>query len=254
MERFITGDKFKDYCGVYKIQSIIKPQRIYVGSAINIRIRWNIHSSGLKLNKHENPKLQNHVNKYGIDDLIFSIIIICDKEELIPINGIIRPEQFFIWAYNPYFNINPIAGSPLGSKRSDVSKRKMSLAQTGKKLSEECKSKLSEIGRGHFVSEETKKKISEKVKGFIHTKEARKKMSELKRGKRHPIYGKHHSESTKRKMRIPHGPMTEEHRKNLSISHMGHTPWNKGKTGVYSDAIIQKMRDGRRGKNKKHGK
>jgi predicted DNA-binding protein (MmcQ/YjbR family) len=66
---WITGRELKNCCGIYKIQSVIKPERIYIGSAKNIRIRWNIHTSNLKLNRHENKKLQNHYNKYGVNDL-----------------------------------------------------------------------------------------------------------------------------------------------------------------------------------------
>jgi hypothetical protein len=50
--------------GIYKIQSIINPERVYIGSAISIRNRWCTHKSELKGNKHHSPKLQNHYNKY----------------------------------------------------------------------------------------------------------------------------------------------------------------------------------------------
>lgn len=52
--------------GIYKIQSIVHPERCYVGSAINITARWKKHLSDLKYNRH-NQKLQNHYNKITIN-------------------------------------------------------------------------------------------------------------------------------------------------------------------------------------------
>lgn len=42
---------------------------------------------------------------------------------------------------------------------------------------------------------------------------------------------------------------TADTRDKLSVSHMGHTPWNKGKTGVYSDDAKKKMSESHKGKN-----
>jgi group I intron endonuclease len=85
--------------GVYKIQSKKKHKRVYIGSSINIRSRWHSHLSDLKNNLHTNKKLQDHVNKYGLDDLIFIVIVACDMSNML------EYEQFFIDAYSPYFNI-----------------------------------------------------------------------------------------------------------------------------------------------------
>lgn len=126
--------------GIYKIQSVYKPDRIYIGSSINIAKRWNLHLSLLRKNKHGNPKLQKHYNKYGESDLQFSIIEYCDKKETLII------EQKFLNLYRPYFNILIIAGSPLGH---------------------------------HWVwTEDSKKKFSEKRKGCIQTEEAKRKNKE----------------------------------------------------------------------------
>ena len=46
--------------GIYQIQSIIKPEKKYIGSAINIRKRWHIHLCNLRKNKHHSKKLQRH--------------------------------------------------------------------------------------------------------------------------------------------------------------------------------------------------
>lgn len=81
----------------------------------------------------------------------------------------------------------------------------------GRKLSDEHKRKISEKLKGHKVSDETKAKISLTV----------------------------------------NTNMTEELRNKLSNSHKGQTPWNKGKTGVYSEETKIKMSEWQKGKSKK---
>jgi group I intron endonuclease len=178
-----------DICGIYQIQSKIKPERIYVGSAVEIKSRWSTHRYLLRNNKHHSKKLQHHYNKYGEDDLIFSVIAICIREDLIPINGIIRPEQFFIWAYDPYFNEAPFAGSLLGFK-----------------FSEETIAKH----RGVIVSAETRKKQSESqkrignkppsAKGRKQTEEHKAKRKLFKKGHKSWL-GKKHKPETILKMK-----------------------------------------------------
>ena len=85
--------------GVYKIQSISKPSFCYIGSSLHLRSRIQSHISLLKNKKHQNDKLQNYFNKYGESDLVFTVLLECDKEVLM------ETEQFFIDAYSPYFNI-----------------------------------------------------------------------------------------------------------------------------------------------------
>jgi len=141
---------------IYKISSKIKPERIYIGSAVNTKSRKNVHFSVLKNNLHYNQKLQRHVNKYRINDLKFEILEpVMFKEDLI------LREQFYLDKLKPYFNICKIAGSILGIKRTDETKRKMRLnhkGMTGKKHSTDTKRKISQLGKTH--SEETKKKMS----------------------------------------------------------------------------------------------
>ena len=39
--------------GIYKIESKLKPERIYIGSAVNISKRWLLHLSRLRRDKHK---------------------------------------------------------------------------------------------------------------------------------------------------------------------------------------------------------
>lgn len=150
--------------GIYKIESKIKPERIYIGSAVNIAERWCKHVGSLQKNKHENSKLQRHFNKYGKADLHFSVLLGCEKEDLI------KTEQYFIDSYNPYFNICKIAGSCLGVKHSKEYCEKLIGNQyrlgkdpwnKGKKgvYSEETLKVMDARKEGGKASDETKRKM-----------------------------------------------------------------------------------------------
>ncbi len=73
------------------------------------------------------------------------------------------------------------------------------------------------------------------------------------------ITGSHHTKETKRKLSLAHQgmkykPMSEEGRRNISLSQVGHTPWNKGKTGIYSEETLRKIGEAgklQKGKKKK---
>ena len=163
--------------GIYQIQSNIKPERIYIGSSVNIRVRWNKHLTDLRLNKNSSPKMQYHYNKYGQSDLVFSILLICDKIDLL------KREQEYIDKFNPYFNIYKIAGSPLGSKRTDEMKKNISKIMTGKHHTEDTKQKMRDNHRGMTgkrQSAESNRKNSIKNKGRVFSLEHRMKLSKAK--------------------------------------------------------------------------
>ena len=124
--------------GIYKIQSKVKPDRIYIGSAVHLSKRWTTHLWGLRNNKHHSIKLQRHFNKYGESDLQFSILLSCDNDDLI------RIEQYFIDSYNPYFNECQIAGSSYGRKATPETKEKMRKRKGEKRqpMPEERKKKI----------------------------------------------------------------------------------------------------------------
>lgn len=113
--------------GIYQIQSKVHPDRVYIGSAVNISNRWNQHLNRLRRGIHHSTKLQRHFNKYGESDLSFSVLIRCDKEQLL------RYEQVYIDSYNPFFNGCKVAGSPLGYKHTDEFKHRCRENKIGNK-------------------------------------------------------------------------------------------------------------------------
>jgi len=182
--------------GIYKIQSAIKPNRVYIGSAVNINHRWNCHLSDLRKNKHHSKKLQNHLNKYGESDLLFSILLGCPKEDLI------KNEQYFLDSYKPYFNICQIASSQFGLKRSEETKNKM----RQRKHSEEYKLKMIGNKRGCGNKGKTCKP---------HTKEWKRKARERMLGNKY-AHRKHSEEENRAKsIRQKNRYFSEKHRENL---------------------------------------
>lgn len=121
----------KNMTGIYKISSICKPHRIYVGSAINVSKRKMEHLYSLRSGKHFSKKLQRHYNKYGECDLLFSIIEEVGNKEMI-----IEREQFYIDNFLPYFNSRPTAHNNLGMKfgqQTEGHRKKISIGNKGVK-------------------------------------------------------------------------------------------------------------------------
>ena len=103
--------------GIYQIRNTITND-LYIGSSINIIHRKNRHSRELKQGKHHSIILQRAVNKYGINVFKFKVLEYCEQEILI------KKEQYYIDTLKPKYNIYLIAGSSLGSKRSEETKEK----------------------------------------------------------------------------------------------------------------------------------
>jgi len=209
--------------GIYLIKNI-KNNKVYIGSAVNIDKRWSQHKHYLKEGKHHSEHLQKAWNKYGEQSFTFDII-----EEVSNPEHLLAYEQVYLDYYKSYeddrgYNICKVAGSPLGVKHSEETRKKMSeasrniseetrkkrsVALTGRKHTEQSKRKISEAKRN--ISEETRKKISEAAKDRMSSKEARKKISEA-------LTGRKLSQETKKKISQANigKKLSEEHKKKLS--------------------------------------
>ena len=149
--------------GIYKIKNLIN-NKVYIGSAVNIDRRWSLHQYHLSKNIHHSKKLQNSVNKNGIDNFIFEIIEECESGILI------EREQYwidFLNSYNNGYNSTPKAGSTLGRKHSEKTKHLIGSKSKGRKHSEKTKNKISKINKGRFIGSDNhmfNKKVSEETK------------------------------------------------------------------------------------------
>jgi len=87
----------KDKCGIYKIQC--NPTgKIYIGSSVQIYVRWAQHRRILRSNKHYAPILQRAWSYYGEEAFYFSIL-----EECISMLLVDR-EQYYVNLLQPQFN------------------------------------------------------------------------------------------------------------------------------------------------------
>ena len=105
----------KRQSGVYVITNLIN-KKIYIGSSIDIKVRWSNHKSELKRGVHNNKYLQNAWNKYGEENFKFEILEICNIEGLNnqeAINKVQDLEQKYLEELQPYgkngYNLNKYA-------------------------------------------------------------------------------------------------------------------------------------------------
>jgi len=133
--------------GVYSITNLING-KIYIGSSVDIKQRHYEHISDLRRNVHHSIHLQRAWNKYSEDDFKFEIIeLVIDNDKLL------EREQYWMDYYNCYhrdygYNLHKIAGSPLGYKHSEETKKLLSIKGKGLKRSEETKQKISVARKG----------------------------------------------------------------------------------------------------------
>lgn len=178
--------------GIYAITEN-NNQKLYIGSAKNIIGRWLTHIRELSGQCHTNKILQNSWNKYGEESFEFTVLEECQIDKLLD------REQYYIDALKPQFNICQTAGSRLGTKHSEETKRMYSIKRKGmipwnkgKKigpLPEEWRKKVADAGRksilrfnesckGKHLSEEHRKKVGLALKGRQFSAEHRRKLSE----------------------------------------------------------------------------
>lgn len=133
-KKLLTKDQ-----GIYMIWSNIKSDYYYIGSSNNLRRRYNEHSSYFKRNKHSNTKLQNHVNKYGINDLNFCIHIIDNSL----INKELRElEQKEILHFNTYKKGFNLTENTEHATISESGKLRLSLKAKERQSTKEVKERL----------------------------------------------------------------------------------------------------------------
>ncbi|KKL12012.1 hypothetical protein LCGC14_2540030 [marine sediment metagenome] len=148
--------------GIYKIANTVTGD-LYIGSAVNTDRRIYRHKYLLNKQEHHNPILQNVYNKHGLNNLLFEII-----ERVEDKNDLLSREQFYLDKLNPKYNICKIAGSSLGLKHSEETKKKMS--ESHKNMSEDTRHKISLSQRGNknhmFGKKHTKKTIQKMSKSF----------------------------------------------------------------------------------------
>ncbi len=98
--KYMNLTKNQQKMGYIYIISNILDRRVYIGQTFRKPIRrWYGHINNLKYQNH-NPKLQNFVNKYGIETLKFNIL----ASNILGLNLLNYYEKFYIKLYNSFKN------------------------------------------------------------------------------------------------------------------------------------------------------
>lgn len=165
-------------CGVYAIRA--PSGKLYIGSTVNFRRRWSGHRNRLARGTHHCPGLQAAFHKYGLDALVFCVLALVPKSDLIAV------EQAFIEHYDgQLYNVCPVAGSRLGRGQSAETREKIRAFQLGKKRSDETKARMAAAQRGRCVSAETREKIGALSRGRKQSAPTRAKRGAALKGRTH---------------------------------------------------------------------
>ncbi len=181
-----------DICGIYAIMNCVN-EKVYIGSAVDIKKRWIRHVHRLRLGTHTNPVLQATWNKHGESSFDFIIL-----EEVPDRIWLLLREQLWLndvqpWMRENGYNILPTAESRLGHVESEETRHKKSLATTraklGKPLSQEHCEALS---KGHLGKPWTEKQRLAKHDFSFMDATWRQAISNRVSGAGNPFFGKTH--------------------------------------------------------------
>lgn len=171
--------------GVYRLLNTLN-RHFYIGSSVNMRVRWLDHIAELNSNKHANRYLSAAWRKWGSGAFVFEIVETCDRNDL--------PSRERWWidrfskelGWDMLYNLSRDPSAPMrGLKHSDEARAKIkaatSLPRNGRcrdwKHSPEWLAKM--VGRK--LSEEHRKKIGRAHLGQKRSENARLAMSAARR-------------------------------------------------------------------------
>lgn len=138
---------YKSISGIYLLYNLVNGKQ-YVGSGYDLRARLATYyfPSTLTDGRH----ISNSLLKYGHVNFSLVILDILGNKNSCSRSDILLREQFYIDLYKPSLNINPVAGSSLGFKHSNESKKLIAEFRRGKPLSDETKARLSFLLSGEL--------------------------------------------------------------------------------------------------------
>lgn len=190
--------------GVYALVNT-ENGKLYIGSAVRFRRRWAVHVNRLKEHKHSNPHLQSAWDLYGessfewrVLEIVVDPTTLCLQEQgWIDRMGVCDPLKGY--------NILRIAGSRLGQKASEETRRKLREAQKRRVhpgyLTDEHRAALSASRTGQKWTDKQRTSIMSALDAKEYTPEELKLRAERVAGEKNPFFGKTHPPERKEMMR-----------------------------------------------------
>lgn len=179
--------------GLYKITNKLNG-KCYIGSSVDIPARFRCHKSYLRRGIHTNIHLQRAYDKYGRENFVYSIILLCEPDDTL------LYEQMLLDAGVGDYNIAEDATAPMKGRYGELN------SFYGRKHSKETRELISKnhadvSGKNHplygkHLSKESREKISKNHADFS----GKNNPNYGKRGKDSHFWGHKHSEEAKRKM------------------------------------------------------
>lgn len=171
-------------CGIYVITCLAN-DKIYIGSAVNIKRRWQWHKHALKRGEHHSKHLQRAYAKYGKVSFTFSVLELCTPEQRI------EREQYWIDELKPYvrsigFNLANSAKGGAGHNLTASHRANISTSLKGTVRSPETRAKIGNAHRGRKHSEQSKANMSIAHKGKTQSAEYVEKRIAPLRGRKLP--------------------------------------------------------------------
>jgi len=170
--------------GIYAIRNTAN-DKLYVGSAISIARRWQVHRSNLKTGVHRCKPLQRAYDKYGVTVFAYEVL------EIVPdLASLIVREQHWLDALDSHcerggYNVCPTAESRLGMKMSAEARAKIGKASKSRKHTPEAKAKIVAAWRTRApISAETRAKMAASNKGKKRSPEQLARMAAAHRGQK----------------------------------------------------------------------
>lgn len=203
---------------IYQIRCLING-KVYVGSAVNFKQRWQDHRKRLSGGYHYNRKLQNAWRKHGPNQFAFEVLeIVPDPAHLL------AREQAWLDRLRPSdagrgYNIYPVAGSPFGLKHSPETRAKLAAAQEGRKHGPEARARMMAAWVRRKLDPENHARMSAAQKASPKAAANWAELGTTNKGRK-PSIETRAKISTALKGRKP----SAEHRANLSVALKGRKP------------------------------
>lgn len=218
---------------LYRITDTLN-NKVYIGQSNKETERWRQHKYYAR---QEKPiqYISRAMRKYGVEHFIYEVIACCRTQEDADETETQLIEQYDSQNKERGYNVAPggdhawNAGLPpeqqpmYGKHHTEESKQQISEGNIGKVMppvSEETRQKISKAMTGREIS--WADKISAAQVGKIVSGETREKQSQAARGRILSDEWKNNISNSLRGM--SKGPFSEEHKKNLSLSHKGYSP------------------------------